>query len=254
MGWNFDRTEPTNFARNPLQSVVGQLSYYPSLRISEKVADFQESIRDEYLDFEKGVHKDISFTPDGDTEVQEEEQFVFKSPNENWRVVLRAGALALESRKHEKREEFIERFDELYQKLNATYDIRPRRLGLRYVNIVPRGELMADLGEEDLAWSDLLNESFLPLSEELFSVDDSSFYTEVNSSIEPGGLVLRFGITDSTADPALRVDLDRFAEDDTVLEDVRGSLETFSTDIYSLFVSAAGDKLLEWMQTEREES
>ena len=142
---------PTEVAltRAPLERVIAQIRFPQILAIRnpDRVATFQEAIRNTYsnLDKEQGRNIDLSReTP----EVSERSliwRFSSSQESPSWRVSLGVDFVALETTKYESRSDFLKRLDHIVGSLaDAFGPADAQRVGLRYIDRL-RDEALANL-------------------------------------------------------------------------------------------------------------
>lgn len=251
MSWTFEKSEHEEFARHALVAVVGQLSFHPILKLDAAVPEYQEHIRTTYPKYSRGKHRDYRFSNEGDfRSVFEQDQHVFRDRDGDWKVTLRSDSINLESSAHESHEVFQSRFDEVVDALRVFGKVEPTRFGLRYINLVRKEQVGQDLGCRDLSWQDVIRSDFFP-SDGLVDTSNTRFFSEVNSSMSDGRLVLRYGLIGETdREEIFRLDFDRFTESVENTAACADLIDDFAADIFSLFMKAAGPKLLEWMRSQ----
>jgi uncharacterized protein (TIGR04255 family) len=127
--------------------------------------------------------------------------------------------------------------------------IAPVRLGLRYVDTIRKDVVAAGLKRE-IEWKDLISPEFLRLPGELADLQETRFMQLIESPLESGLLTLRYGIIAEAPSNQLvyRLDSDRYMMGGFETGQIVEKLDTFATDIYSIFRAVAEDALIEWMQ------
>lgn len=148
MVWRLPATSNEVFQRNTLVQVVCQLRFHPILKIAERLPDFQERVRRVFPDFLEQTTAVAAMTAEGAVELQQEKQFMFRKVNANCTLALTSGSLAVEERRHTERQKL---FDDVLLAIRALEEtqqlVQPKRLGLRYINIIDRERIAKDLGE-----------------------------------------------------------------------------------------------------------
>ena len=126
--------------------------------------------------------------------------------------------------------------------------VTPTRLGLRYVDVVDKERIEADLGRRT-TWQDLISDRFLSVPTGLANLEDTLFACEVVSAMPAGGaLTVRHGLVregDQTV--KYRLDADRYVESGIDPTRIVEQLGSFADDLFAVFVAAMGPDLREWM-------
>lgn len=80
--------------------------------------------------------------------------------------------------------------------------------------------------------------------------DKTGFVTELSSGFPRGTMTLRYGFLHDAQRKVtqFRLDTDRFIDRDFDVGEVQTLLDGFSTDIFQVFIAAAGPQLLAWMK------
>ncbi len=245
MTWRIQHVEHQQFTRNPLDSVVGQLSFHPVLKLRDCIPDIQEQIRATFPRFSEGVHRHVIFDTAGNATVQEHPQFVFRDTQNDWRIALRMDSLIVLCNRHESHHKFARVFNLVADSVSASVELIGTRFGLRYINMIDRNQL-GDMHDSPIDWKKIVNSRFLP-SEFDLDLENAHFLTEIDAQMADGNMVVRHGIVEQNK---YRIDLDRYHEFAVSPEETPDVIESFSQDIFSLFYAMAGPKLLEWMQNE----
>ena len=174
----------------------------------------------------------------------------FSSERDRATVVLGTEAVAIEYGQHRERAVLLTDLRMVLDALNADFaPIVPSRLGLRYINIIDRERIAADLGR-GVDWGDLVTPPYLQIPCGMADLAGTQFGAEINSNIDGGAMTVRYGLL-STPDrqtPAYRLDVDRYQEQGVQAEGVVGLIERFSSDIFRVFMTAAGPVLIQWME------
>ena len=256
MTWKLDQRPYRVYRRNPLVAVVAQLRFQPILKIVDKVPDFQERVREtfpRYAESRQSVAH-IQFQPVGTpgVEMRDVRQFEFRTPEgaAARTLTLSDQALALESRSHHEKAQFIEKFGRAVEVLlDLVSTVAPVRLGLRYVNIVDRRRISAEL-QREVGWQELVGDGYLRGPAELVDLDDAVFANEIRSTLGQGQMTVRYGLLPAPGarEPAFRLDVDRYVEGSFDAPRTVELLAGFAEDVYAVFYGAAGPALLEWME------
>lgn len=249
MIWRLPERRHEVFRRNPLAATVVELRFNPILKVPDRVADFQDRIRETFPYFRENRKRAVSLEGAGTVEISEERQFQFRQSELDTTVTLATTSLALERKVHTHHMDLFRDFAVSVKALTEIYKpIQPTRLGLRYVNFVDREQIAAGLGIGDLAWDELISEDFLKIPGNLADVEGAVFLNEITSSLEPGAMTVRYGLTGRDDREVFRIDVDRYLQERFDPADILGLLERFSRDVYSLFIHAVNTRLYDWME------
>jgi uncharacterized protein (TIGR04255 family) len=253
MVWNVPPQEHKVFERNPLVAVVVELRFHPVLKISDRIADFQDRVRATFPVFQEVLRQLVNLGPVAPIEVRNERMFNLTKGDESATLTLSTSSLALESRLHEHRNIFIADAKVGIDALVETFGpIVPTRLGLRYVDIIDREQIEKALGRPT-SWDALLSERFLSIPTGLADLSDTLFACEVASSVPSGGRqTVRYGLVeDADKRVKYRLDVDRYIEERVEPGALVPLLGAFADDIYAVFAAAMGPALSEWMEERR---
>lgn len=248
MPWVLPEHEHRKFERNTIALTVAQLRFHPILKIRERLPAFQDGIRVRYPGFRTQKVQDVVIEPEG-IRVGEQEQFQFLTADSSATVSLGSAALSLENRRHQHHGAFIQDFKIGLDALQSVFSpVSPTRLGLRYINVIDRERISKDLGR-DLAWTELIQASFLNIPHGLASLEGTQFSSEISSAIGNGEMTVRHGLLrDPGSDRVhFRLDVDRYTQETFEPDATLEMLESFASNIYSIFMSATGEGLREWM-------
>ena len=249
MPWKLPQHDHERFARNPIALTIAQLRFHPVLSVRERLPTFQDRVRRRFPDFKERKAKEFKIEVAG-LQIAEHDQFLFLADGGAVALTLGPGSLAIENRTHEHHEAFAEDFKVGLDALLSTFEaVSATRFGLRYVNSISRARISADLGR-DVGWEGLVKDGFLRLPGDLAGLEGTRFASEASAELERGAMTIRHGIVSEAADDLVfRLDVDRYIEQSEF--DATRSIElipAFASDIYSVFISAAGEELLEWMR------
>jgi len=242
------------FQRNPIASVVCQLRFHPILRISSKIEGFQERVRPHFPKYEPQTVQQFQFNiaggaPGDGASVEKHQKHQFSTLDDRFVVSLSENDISLSSTAHANRGEFQHHLRIALEALDAEFHpIASTRFGLRYVNHIYLGQVSEDL-ERIVGWNELIAPDFLALPEALAHLQEAQFMSHVMGAVEEGSFGVRFGIT---LQPPGRImyllDLDRAEEGSISTSALMAKADQFANDIYSLYRSACGPALIEWMQ------
>lgn len=255
MSWTLPKHSVETFERNMLASVVTQLRFQPILKISEKIADFQDRVRPRFPGYESVDSSEIEISASGIVNVRDERAHKFPASNNKAVLSVGTSSFAVEYSDHKDRADILSDVKMILGALQHVYaPVIPVRLGLRYVNLIQRKRVSEDL-RRAVAWTDLLAKEFTSVPGAVASFDDSTnFMVEVSSPCTRGKMTVRYGIPAASlasrgvlSELHFRVDTDRFIDTSFDINEVVELLEIFSVDTFQVFMAAAGPALLEWM-------
>lgn len=251
MSWHVPSQPHKVFSRNPLVAVVVELRFFPILKLAEKekVADFQELVRATFPAFHDVTRQLVNLGPGAPVEVRNERLLNFVKGDESCTLTLSTSSLALESRRHERREHFINDAKVGIDALVKTCGpVVPTRLGLRYVDLIDKEAIERDLGRAT-TWPALISNTFLAVPTGLADLDGTLFACEVASSMpNGGGQTVRYGLVeDGDKKVKYRLDVDRYVDGAVEPSKLVELLGAFADDIFAVFVAAMGPDLEAWM-------
>jgi uncharacterized protein (TIGR04255 family) len=248
MSWNVPAQQHRVFERNPLVAVVVELRFFPILKLVERIADIQESVRGTFPLFQDVTRQVIDLQAAASIAVRDERLFTFRKADESSTLTLSTSTLALEARKHEDRRHFIADAMVGLDAVNkACGPVVPTRLGLRYVDIVDKETIEADL-QRPTTWPKLIADRFLSVPTGLADLQETVFACEVGSSVASGGgQTVRYGLVQEEKKLKFRLDVDRYIDGPPDTSHVSALLERFADDIFATFVAAMGPDLQAWM-------
>jgi uncharacterized protein (TIGR04255 family) len=243
-----------------LATVIMQLRFHPILKVTERIADFQERVRPRFPGFDAIESQTIEITSSGAGELHKETAYRFHADSEPTKVSLNTSAVSIEYGAHQSRDVLLRDVETVLSALEAGYaTIVPKRLGIRYVNLISRSQITSALGRS-VNWRDLLTQNFAQVPGEVAELDDvTTFLTEVTSPCDRGRMTLRYGIVPDavpvaisvanapSADRKFRLDTDRYVEGSFKFDEVLALANGFVEDIFQVFMTAAGPALVEWM-------
>jgi uncharacterized protein (TIGR04255 family) len=253
MAWTLPLQPHRVFERNPLVAVVVELRFFPILKIPAKVADFQENVRARFPAFQEARRQIVTLGP-APVEIRTEQFFTFTRQDESATLTLSTSSLSLESRRHDRRENFIADVKVGLDGLSkACGPIALKRLGLRYVDVIDREQIEKDLGRAT-SWDRLISARFASVPAGIADTNGTLFACEVASPMTSSGAqTVRYGLVkDADTRIKFRLDVDRYREEAVDPGSVVTSLNSFADDIFAVFVSAMGPDLLEWMPERKE--
>lgn len=257
MGWQLDSEESRAFSRNLLRLVVVQMRFHPILRIGQggsSIAEFQERVRSSFPVFEERQARTVNFEGlTGSVAVSETLQSLFRESSGPTIISLQQESLGIETTRYVHHREFFQAVETALDALEVFAPIKPQRLGMRYVNVIPKPVVERDLGRL-VEWEDLVARDAFPHPAALEIDGSTQFRGEVRAAREPGAMTLRLGMKGEAGpeDPSFTVDLDRYVESEYPLEDTMSLLNRFVEDAYNLFVSVIGEATREWLETGEE--
>lgn len=249
MAWHLPRREHVVYARNPIVVVLAQLRFHPILKVAASIPDFQDRVRARFPSYEEALGQTVELQSPNSVRIQNEKQFLFRTVDGNSTASLSTSSLSLECRAHSSREALIADLQVALTALETVYaPIVPTRLGMRYVDVIDRQRTSGDLGRE-VAWNELIADSFTQMPAGLADLDGTVFSNEINSPLPHGAMTLRYGLMPLVpgAVPTFRLDFDRYVDGTFPIGTAPDLLREFSDDVYALFQGAIGPALREWM-------
>ena len=135
--------------RAPLERVIAQIRFPQILAIRnpDRVADFQESIRDTYANLSNDQGHNIDLRGEA-PEIRERPliwRFASGEESPSWTVSLGVDFIALDTSKYESRSDFMDRLDHILARLTDAFSpSEAQRVGLRYVDRL-RAEALENL-------------------------------------------------------------------------------------------------------------
>src|SRR5215831_19468885 len=188
----------------PLVSVIAQVRFPMLLTVHnrDRVAIFQEAIRDEYPHLERQDIPTIMVVSGGGAPSPVSDplvhwRFADEAAGFKWRVTLAQDFIALETRAYESREDFMERLETILQTLRETLaPTHMTRFGMRYIDQI-KGDPLT--GIDTLLRKEVLG--VVPCA----GPDARQVITEFAAPAEPGELLARWGRLPAkmTVDPNL---------------------------------------------------
>lgn len=191
----------------------------------------------------------INLQPAGPIEVRNERLFNFVKADESSTLSLSTSSLAVESRRHERREHFINHAKVGIDALTKVCGpVVPTRIGLRYVEVIDKEVIEQDLGRPT-SWPQLITDRFLAVPTTLADLASTLFACEVGSSMpNGGGQTVRYGLVqDGDKRTKFRLDVDRYLDNPGDSSKLVELLGTFADDVFAVFVAAMGPDLKAWM-------
>lgn len=182
----------------PLVSVIAQVRFPAllSVRNLDRVAPFQEAIRNQYPYLERSVVVSNG-TPNPMSEPIVHWRFADEATDFKWRASLSQDFVALETRAYESRDDFMERLEAILQTLGEMLGpAHMTRFGMRYIDQIkgePLGRIDTLLRREVLG--------VVPCA----GTDARQVITEFAALADPGELLARWGRLPAqmTVDPNL---------------------------------------------------
>lgn len=249
--------EEVPLPRTPLVFVVAQAKFerVASIGSEDFIAGFQEAIRSTYPVMQRSQQAGILVGPEGQVVTADAGVlWRFDERPERWQVVLAPDFVALSTHRYTRRREFIDRFSVVLSAAQAELKVRfCDRLGVRYVDRVTDGDLLARLG--NLLKPEVLGAVVVdagePGVEHLHEFVDSTFRVP-----EAAELHARWGVLPPavTFDPAIEatdarswvLDLDAYTTDQTAFDPaaLAERAEALSQRIYRFFRWAVTDEFL----------
>lgn len=252
MAWNIAAAEYQRYQRNTLAAVISQLRYHPILKVTRDAVEFQDVVRQRFpRSARRSTTRQVDLGPNG-VSVSEQPQFEFDNLEGTGKLALAAESMSLTYRKHESMSVFLGDFELAVDALERHYaPVVPTRLGLRYVNVIDKAQISAELGD-DVEWVDLVQEAYLAGPRQFADDKEALWVTECRAAVSggTGAMTMRFGMVRDAGQPhrVYRLDIDRYVGGGMEMAAVKPILDEFAKDIYAVFRDVAGPGLLEWMK------
>lgn len=252
MVWLLNKHEYKIFNHNPLASVSIELRFHPILKIAsgQAIPDFQDQIRSTFPDYKEGKVQIVNLGLESPVTMREEKQFNFLHPETQSQLTLSATSILLVCNNHVSRDETLEKFNQALDVLKSVCGvIQPIRLGVRYINNIQKEKISTDLGKP-IDWSHLVKEDFLKMPANIANLNETSYLMELNSTLETGGITLRYGLLSDQPDENVkfRFDVDRYIAKPFDISQSTKMASDFIYDIYCLFTEMRNESLEEWME------
>lgn len=249
--WRLPQVDRRRYPRNALEVVVVQVRFHPILKLPSRIGEFQDHVRERFPSFSDEQLRSFDLLlPEGNARVRTDQLFRFASVVAPRHIQVTTSSLTLEVKDYQRREDLEA---DLSLGLKALQDGvgTPSliRLGLRFVNVLAREKIAADLGRP-VMWPDLVAEEFLR-APPFFDDAPPRSYHELTAPLEPGALTLRYGFLPAPQSPGqlyFRFDMDRYVEDVIPLNQVPELLRRFTDDCFALFEKSVTPTLREWME------
>ncbi len=187
----------------PLVSVIAQVRFATllSVRSPDRIADFQDAIRDRYPHLDRQDIPTLVVVSGGSANQVSDVihwRFADDAASFKWRVSLSQDFIALETRAYESRQNFLERLEAILHILEKTLaPTHMMRFGMRYIDQI-KGEPMLRI--ESLLRKEVLGVTLCA------GPDAKQLITEFAATAEPGELLARWGRLPAsmTVDPNLQ--------------------------------------------------
>lgn len=236
-----------------LASVILQLRFQPILKVNSDIAFFQDRVRTRFPQYETHESQQVEIGPAGINVRDFEVVHKFQSIDSAEAASLSTTSCSLEYLHHQGREQLFSDAALVISALESHFSpIVPTRLGLRYVNIIRKEQVEKELGRK-LDWADLLTSNFSNVPSGIASLDSETAYmVEMSSPCTYGKMTVRYGVLSDLSSRErqqhFRLDTDRFTDTDLKLTDVPKALRDFASDIFAVYMQAAGPALVQWME------
>lgn len=250
VGPEFPAVEHETLADPPLRAMLGQVQFPPILQLQkgvEAVADFQESIRDSFPEFEAQQQIQLVLAPGSEQPPPATSVGAFRFTHEsgNWSALLAPTALTLEassSGPYSSFDEFAELFVPLWR--TVVEHFRPARVvqqGLRYVDHIEAERTPTE-------WQEWINPVLLgPAIDQELSKDLSQFLSEMLFEGDGGRLAFRHGVRPAGPQNLVGylLDFDCVHTESIDVEDVDFLMERFNASHEQLY------RFFRWCVTDR---
>jgi len=233
----------------PLKLAIVQVRYRPILAVEQAahVADFQEGLGPAYelLDSQKAHTLTVYFAPGGmepPAQPVGETIWRFQRKDNNWLVALSSSSLGFEAPEYSVFNEFFAEFARVLGVLEERFHPSTQtRLGMRYVNEIEDGNLVAD------GLRGFLNPALAgPVGSEL-GTDLLSSLSDLRFRQPDGVFALRHGLI---RPDAYLLDFDYFTEEEHAFDrqNIRRTAASFHDVIESAFVWSLSTEYLERLE------
>lgn len=238
------------YEKNPLNEVICQFRFSHLLKIDSEVpAAFQEAIKSEYpiLEIQDGVQVMLSnLDAPQPLPIKKSRAYAFFTEDRSWQVTLSPEFIALTAFSYECWEAFAERFDSILSAFQDQYRVsRFTRVGLRYKNIIDRGEL----GLQEPPWHELVEPHALGWlgSGNFFERDMVSLGSSIEFAIQEAAAKIRAELLENSAtkQQAILLDADFFANNSLEQEAARRVVDELHAYSGPFFRWCITDKLHE---------
>jgi uncharacterized protein (TIGR04255 family) len=242
--WNASKPVVETFVRNPLILVVAEAKFEPLLKLDQRVADVQDTLRGLFPRYQRAPIKMVDLAANGMLSVLEGTVHTFTSSDGATTLNLSNTSLSLQTRDYRDRAQFADTLKAGWDALNAVIPgVVPTRLGLRYVNELVLAIISTDMNRQ-MTWPDLLDGTLL--ARPLGHTPGAFVQCEIRDATSNGGhLTFRFA---NLPDGKFRLDYDRFDEGAFEPNDLFAKLSNFADDIYGLFMDSITSGTLDWMK------
>lgn len=133
----------------PLVRVIAQVRFPLDLSVedAERVAPFQQALRDTYPVLRREQTQSVQLGPSGAVAAKGQTAWRFNDTRAEWRVSLTPDFLALETSKYTSRDDFCDRLRVALEALEQTFNPKQiDRLGLRYIDRIT-GDAVGDIAK-----------------------------------------------------------------------------------------------------------
>ncbi len=258
MTWEFSTHEYEVFNRNPLRETNVEVRFHPILSITEnreKLSAFQDHVREFFPIFEESNVKNVGIDASvgGGIHVTDQRVFSFSKRDHSQKMTLSNSSFLLNTQKHIDRDQITEALQYLIEQFNNVFGaFEPLRLGVRYINVINLQNIVDKLSD-DVSWEELIQQSYLNYPEQLTDRKNLISKTDLRTDIAGGlgELNLQYGMNsvNPASEPGEYIfDVDRYVSNPEIAEIV-SLTQSFTLDIYSLFLDMAGEKLISWMKS-----
>jgi len=240
----FPQTPRQTYSKNPIQDVICQVRFPTILEISARPpADFQNLVRQDYPLFREGRPAPSGIMQGLPNEIAQlveglsargaptVPEYKFLTSDNDKSISFTQDFLAYTSETYDRWENFSAEFQYAEAAFKDTYGPAfYSRVGLRYRNVVDRGEL----GLEDYRWGDLFNPEFIGVlgAESLGeTVEETRTQILLKLSGVSGVVRIQHGIVNKNEggdQPVYSIDADFYSVDRTETDDVRQILDRFN--------------------------
>lgn len=248
--------------RAPLVRVIAQIRFPPILTIlhPDKVATFQEELRDIYPNLNKEQAYQVNLDADQAPQVSGDLIWRLSEGGQSpcWRVSLSTSFVALETTDYKNRKDFHERLRRVVSSLEKTFNpTEVNRLGIRYIDQL-KGDAVSRI--HDLIKPEVLG-ILRPMSASPMTISRATenVFTQAIFQAKEGFITGRWGniapnttyapnLLEPIQEPSWVLDLDMFTQDTQPFKCTKliNIGKSFSARIYSVFREMITDEFLKF--------
>lgn len=238
----------------PLVRVIAQVRFPPILALEERTfaASFQDATRTVYPLVRQEQIQNLMLNSSGVTPVQRQSAWRFSDVDDEWRVSVGTGFIAIETTCYKSRDDFIERLRFVLDTFSE--HVKPvfmQRLGVRYIDRVT-GDALAKIGNlvqpEVLGIMGTRNPEHVQHSftETLFTLPGLKEQLLARWAWLPAGATLDRNAIEPVDEPSWLLDLDLFSNErqEFMSEVITAAVRRYAERIYTMFRWVVTDEFL----------